>query len=357
LPFVLLMLDMDATRPIPAGLRIYIGALAGLGTMIKPHFALLVPALLAWRALRARSAASLWAAEGASFAILVSAALGWFLLIWRDWLHVTTWARDLYWAYDVPSFRWLWPNDSRLLVALFAAVTVVGLSRALRAAAAGVTPLFLACTYSLLVFIQQWKGFTYQLIPFSVFLFVLVALLFVSSWSEDDPPERMNLARLLLVCLALSAGIGVQHLTTPGSPTVTSLRRADPLWTWLAARPAGESVAIFSTNVAGAFPAVTYSHVKWASRYPCLWPLPGIVRARDGSRAAGYRRRFIRSVVEDLEGRHAEWVLVDTYDPQQGAPRGVRILDFLESDSEFRRVWSTYHAAGSQGGMLVFKRA
>ena len=100
------------------------------------------------------------------------------------------------------------------------------------------------------------------------------------------------------------------------------------------------------------FPAVPVAELErasWASRFSCLWPLPGI-RARERRAADGrpdLARTFLESaMVDDFARWHPTIVLV-----QRGE---ADVLDDMLRAPAFRAVWADYRLAGTVEQIDVF---
>ena len=92
-----------------------------------------------------------------------------------------------------------------------------------------------------------------------------------------------------------------------------------------------EVIYFFSSNTWTGFPMTLYADVVWASRFPALWLLPGIVNARGVAGAnretealAEIDRFTTEAVIADLSERPPDVVFVDAR-PWKSWYRGPRI--------------------------------
>ena len=104
------------------------------------------------------------------------------------------------------------------------------------------------------------------------------------------------------------------------------------------------------------FPAAPVAELvgaDWASRFSCLWLLPGIAEheraVRAGTEQPKDGRSYLESaVVEDFARWRPTLVLVDREQP--------RVLDEILKASTFRDEWQHYRSAGVVETVEVFVR-
>jgi hypothetical protein len=109
----------------------------------------------------------------------------------------------------------------------------------------------------------------------------------------------------------------------------------------------------------------SYSQAQWASRFPSMWLLRPVVRARRGypgvppdftqARAVSLERYIRDSVVADLERYRPEVIFYDllTRDPAYGrAPFDV--LAFFRKDPRFEKIWSQYESTPQNFGFFGY---
>ena len=122
----------------------------------------------------------------------------------------------------------------------------------------------------------------------------------------------------------------------------------------------GGAVYAVSPSLVSIFPAVNYAGVDWSSRFSALYLPAAVARQRWDDPAVPDRltteradaiERFIRdAVIEDLERRPPELIMIDRVKRRKvfaGIP-----FDFLEyflQDPRFAKIWSDYSPIGRVG--------
>lgn len=133
-----------------------------------------------------------------------------------------------------------------------------------------------------------------------------------------------------------------------------------PLEKFAKANMQNSSVYFLSTT-GQQFPVIFSANLKYASRFPILWPLPGILeRTESGEldeRTKRERHYFVNAIVEDFERNNPEWVLVDTRIENKQLRRGKfdYVSYFCQFDS-FRQVWKDYSYVGGTVDYEYYKR-
>ena len=117
----------------------------------------------------------------------------------------------------------------------------------------------------------------------------------------------------------------------------------------------GSYCYVFTTNMTPAFPTVVLMDLKWASRFPTLWPLPALAK-REARSDETQTRALTSWVSEDFERYQPSVVLVDLRDDQFGLPRGYDILGFFMRDPRFAKLWLDYEKFGEVDGYAIYRR-
>ncbi len=127
----------------------------------------------------------------------------------------------------------------------------------------------------------------------------------------------------------------------------------------------GGPIVAYSSAMPVAFPLINYSGVRWASRFSCLWMIPGLYADRadpgqpfaygDVVRMGDLERYLIDSVVADLEREQPALIIVDQV-PPSGRLAEFRFLDFFGRDPRFAALFRDYALIGTVGQYQIFKR-
>ena len=215
----------------------------------------------------------------------------------------------------------------------------------------------------LAVYLIQRKGWSYQLVPAVAFTYGALAarLLAVETEAVSAAFWRARAALVagggLLGVLLVSSVLGGFYV----NPFLQDMRQHGAL----ADRP--RSFVALTTNVSAGFPAANEEGLVWASRFPTLWLLPGVVRARHDlardpashdkaaiDRVEAYIRRAVR---EDFERFRPELVMV--YRGPRVPYMGGLPFDFLawlRRDAAFARIWENYELVMQSKRLAYFRR-
>ena len=215
----------------------------------------------------------------------------------------------------------------------------------------------------LAVYLIQRKGWSYQVVPAVAFTYGALAARLLAGQAVVNAtaswPGRLTMAlgqALLGLMIVLSVVRGFYI-----NPFLQDLRKHDVF----AAKP--RSFVALTTNVSAGFPATNEERAVWASRFPTLWLLPGVVRARHDlardpashdkaviDRVEAYIRRAVR---EDFERFRPELVAVYRK-PRVPYMGGLRFdfIEWLTRDEAFARIWQDYEPAGQTRYFNLFRR-
>lgn len=328
-----------------------IGAVATIGFALKPYFyiAAAAPALLVL--LQTRRLRDVLTPANLC---IVACTLAYAVAVWRfhpAYLEkIVPIARIVYGSFGKPIEEVLLvPALAAFLAVLFVALrrqaAIDDVARYILAIALG----FLAC------YIWQFKGWSYQLVPFLAYAFLFAAWL-----SADLKTVRSDkfLAGALIICAICTLGVQLQR-----GPYRAALQSSFTPYVKDPRTP----VLVLSTNVGAAFPFVNEVDGRWTSRYPAQWLPPGALKAwrdarcpRPGRRCADILRviELARSTtVDDLIHNRPTLVFVDERPNKpyfSGQP--FDYLDFLGGDRRFAAAWREFHLEGREAGFTIWRR-
>ena len=312
LPWLLgLISDGVAERPGP---RIARAGFAAIGICLKPHFLLLPLVVTLWRMARMRS---LWYAVSLENLTIGLVGGVYVLLVWL--LH-PSYFEDIvpigmlvYRDYSFGFSRILYGLSPELFPALLLPlVSAVFARRSIPAA--GLFILLPLCGVG--TYLAQWMGFSYHRIPFLAFSCISFG------WFLLQPARPFHL--VVTTTLALSSLLAAELAGGLHRNGVT-----DELAHLLNGR---QSIEVLSTDlVVGPIVALEIG-AHWASRYPALWLVPGVVNelARADCGASPERckalrmlaARVRRDVTEDIATFHPDAIVIDK------APPFVKVQSF-----------------------------
>jgi hypothetical protein len=342
LPYILLTIRRGLGSPCDRPTAVLIGVLAGVSFSLKPHF-LVLPALLeAYLAWRGRSLRSCFRIEAAMLAIVAALYAVSIPLLTPDYLgRVVPYALLVYGQGLMSSFvavALCWQAAAVVMLAAFHLKT-----RSQQAQPEICDVLVIASVAFFFIYVVQMKGWSYQALPVSAMIFLATAMLCVA-----DPLRRGNFgARPALGVLAL-AGMMMIFFTRGTYENGVARVLLPPVREYAA----GSSLFVFSAYVWVGFPLANEAGVRWPSRFPSMWLLPGAERRLHSEEAESnpalgaalreIERYMVDSVVADFIKDPPSVVVVDARpDPRFGGA----VFDYLSyfgRDERFREIWSRY---------------
>ncbi len=366
LPFVVAIAARDTGRHRNSrSVEIGISAAAAVGSFIKPYLVLMpiaifLVALIGKRSLRVvlRSDFQTFFLAGIVYILVI-------VLFFPGWLAVAKVASQLYGAYDgdwttiLPSaVSGMVLTGIVLIASRFAAFSTAdaALSRAFGAAAIG----------ALVAVVIQNKGWGYHYYPARVALFVLLAMFLAAFAAKFDPSpvlprSRRQGIRGLPVSIAVLV-IALWHLSG-GHHRLDRYHKA-PLTKMVRATKPGASIFIFSTYIGDGFPMVILEQRAWASRFPFMWPLPGLVHQLSAARTTprrehllSLRRHTIQMTVADFQRYLPDLVIVRVDLSRFRFKEPFDFLEFYRTDPAFEAIWRRYRSAGRVSNFELYVRS
>ena len=112
------------------------------------------------------------------------------------------------------------------------------------------------------------------------------------------------------------------------------------------------------------FPLVNYTNVRYASRFSCLWMLPGLYAREwtaqppfpyhDARRASPLERYMVDAVIEDIQRSQPKLIIVDL-DPPFMLP-GFSYFVYFSRDARFRTLMGHYERLAKMQRYMIFRR-
>jgi hypothetical protein len=240
--------------------------------------------------------------------------------------------------------------------------------------------LLAASTGALLAYVQQHKGWGYQLLALQIFSYLAFALLCCDigerMWIEwrpgstrvEAPRWRASISIVVAVlAFAIALSARLRHL----QPIPYAEDQKIDLAAIYADYPPGTPVGYLAVEP-WEWPEVLDQNKIWASRYMHLWLLPAIVRSQDPldadaahhlapAKVAELSALLRRTTAEDLAYWRPPVVAVQPCGDPDICPGLARIgysglLDWFEHDPQFREQWSHYRFQKTVGMMQVYTR-
>lgn len=352
-PYVLWHTVRAAGGEPPRGLVLAVVLMASAGIAIKPHF------LVFWLTLEVVTGRSEWQAGRFPRAALLPPLLFgvYFFVLLAVLPEFPTMIENIWRLYGAYRQRGLLeilqlaPVAFPLVVlALHWLLPAAPPLRALR------TTLAWAVAAWWTIGLMQLRGFPYHFLPALSFS---VALLFVSLLAISAARQWLPVFYAVTVFIGVAA---VEHVSRD------QLGQDLELVSIIEERVERDgAVLVLSTNVWPGFPAVLYANVRWASRFPSLWFLPGLYEDVEAAAPFPYRswaemgpleRWHLDAVVEDFARQPPQLVMVDRVPVQPGF--GIKpfdLLAYLDQDPRFHALWCGYRRSGSwQQSLELYER-
>lgn len=355
--FVLPYLTNQAMRlsglDVPVWLRIVSVVFAIPGLLLKPYFLLLPLLLSLCNALLARRVARLVSLENVFIAAASLAYLASVYSLHPNYVQsVVPLGQLVYFAFG-RSFEDVVFNPLLLILPLCCLPMLFGDYPANNRRF--LVALFVASAACLIMYLLQFKGWAYHLIPYQVTVFLLAGWLLVSgigtrSWVWGVIPFAILLKVVVLPQIDQGAYRSASSMMIRSSVNIE----------------AGSSVMVYSTSVSLAFPFVNEAKLEWTSRYPAQWIVPGAfigfnrTPVADAGRrdayavALGYARK---TAVEDFLKSKPAYVVVDVRRVKSYfGGYSFDWIDFLSQDAGFKEGWADYLLIRKYKNIQVWRR-
>lgn len=256
---------------------------------------------------------------------------------------------------------WLWAGVALALAVVVRVVVPVSRSRKRLDAV-----FIIAGATSIIAFIEQGKGWTYQSIP--ALGFALLSLAAAGGSFVEYRAERVRQLRgrdaktsqwamsaigFLVVLTLVATSVFIRDVKSPSAAQRYVYGVDKQMTSLILARSAeGSSVLVIDTSVWPTYPAMLYSARNPGSRF--LWTFPIALFARHPRPAE--ERDFVRDLTRDVGRRRPDLILVRT-NSCQGCPAGVSPASYLGERkffallAEYREVqgppeWTIYRRVG-----------
>ena len=351
MPYLYHLVLGDEVAGLSVPERFVLGLVSTLGLGLKPHF-LLLPALI-YLAGPVRSLTQrILHPENIGLGLGLASYAAFIAIAHLEYLtHIIPTAQRVYASYGTGwqgvlfRFEFVTMPFLCLLIGLYSRSVSIISAR-----------LLLAITASLTMYIIQFKGWNYQIIPFSFFMTLGSCWIF----SENKFFIRRAIVPGLMTVVILFFAVYRQIERGPYEARTT--KAFSP---FLQRR--GQTILVLSANLPPAFPFINEVQGQWSSRFPAQWHIPG---ALVGKKKADCRinHKYCKeldnildearaSIVEDILRYNPELVFVDkSMYKSYFEDIKFEYLDFLGSDPRFSRVWSHYKLQGKVRGFEVWSR-
>lgn len=353
------------------------GLFAGVAICLKPHYVVLWLLFEAYCSVRYRRMRPLLSSGVA--VILVSFLAYAAYLLWlmplpaREtlWGWIGPLVRQGYAAYEAPV---MWILRAPLIWACLGIACLPLIARRGDGSGSSIIlrALGLVTVGAVGLHIAQHKGWLYHLLP-AITGASLVSGAFIShyplvfrgetaagsnGWVIPCTAAGFRKVLLMFSVLAVPVMIFLRHLgpadkTQALAAFITENSRSD------------ERVLICSTAVSDVYPTLIRAGRFQASRYLCMWPVPGFYKGQlpgpdlvfpyhEPYTAPPDELRFLRELAEDIRRFRPPIILVRSTTPFLGCPPRFNLLEYLETSGFLSTAMSSYLRPGTIAGYTVF---
>ncbi len=351
-PYVLAAGSRADGRNISPVIRATSSLLVAFAICLKPFYLLLPVTLQLWLAWRAGSWRQLRSADNIMASAFCAAMLAavWFLA--PDYVRALPVVSAAYWLEHDVTWTLLFgiPIGFLTLVAAVLHRRAKGCSMA--------TAHILAAVTALAAFAVQRKGFSYQIVPATLWLVIALSLLV-----RDGVVVRGGVVAPAMRVVGLT-GLMLVYFWRLG--TFDGFLDTWPLPRFVHEHSQGGPVYIFGPVMSASFPLVVYADAEWTGRFG--YPMVALAAmalahqrtsasddasAATAERLAAYARQTLD---EDFVKRPPRLVLIQQ--TAIGSPvRGAELLAFQLEDAQFREIWRRYRPIASIAGYDAFELA
>jgi hypothetical protein len=201
----------------------------------------------------------------------------------------------------------------------------------------------------------QNRGFSYHADPLRIML-VFMAVSLVAR--KFDVPLRLSRICLVAALALIAVRVAVLGFYEDqwASAVAKKLERYD----------VRDGLYTFTAHVFIGFPLANRIDGPWDSRFPCLWPVPGVQRilaapqdftAEQVAAAQKADRYVTDAVIEDFERRRPSIVIVDARkNKSYFAGVAFDYVAHFKRDPRFARLWSEYRLVENHRGFEIWRR-
>lgn len=355
LPYLFAVATGRDDTPHRSAIMIAVTLFALPGLLLKPHFLAVPLFVTAIRVIEQRSLKPLFDITNiiiATSAVLYLAAI---TVFHGDYLKTVVPLGSLvYGAYGRGTMAVLMRFDVLAAALAFALLMSAKIDRSQTRFA---RTLLAALAALAVVYLVQFKGFRYHAMP-------LVGLTLIASiWFllAAETRRARACAGLAVVLMALTA------LAVPIDRGPYHRKDTDILSATLGSGLAGTSAMVFSTNVYRAFPLVNQKELRWTSRYPAQWIVPGafVGMIETPQNNATLRARYAQALdfarqtaTDDFVENHPDIVIVDTRERKSYFKHhDFDWIAFMRGDPAFAEAWQAYRLHKAIPDFEIWMRA
>lgn len=355
LPWIIACAMRLAGWSVPAPALVLLALYAMPGLFLKPHFLVLPAAFTLMRMAALRSLRPAFSADNLVFGVAGVLYVAAIVTLFPDYLGlVVPIGRLVYGGYGgglADFLPWLLEDYVALLIALLIAPFVP------RSPQGRFGATLLAAVVALTaIYLVQSKGWHYQLLP------ALGMALIASAWTGGLFLRARHIAPLTIAMLIVYPCLAIPLMRGPHqNPVAYTMAEA------IGGDTAGKGVMVYASNVWAAFPMVNITGMRWTSRYPSQWLVPGAITGLANTPESDTDRRAAledmaayarQTATQDFVNNRPDIVIVDMREEKTGFGEiAFDWLDFLKADPAFANAWRGYRLDAEIPGYAIWRRS
>ena len=366
-PYLLLTTARNLGHEVTRVEGIVLGLVAGLAFALKPHFLVLWFLVEAFLRGTGRVAPRALLPETLSIAVFLVAYGALIAALTPEYFEVVRLLAGSYSRFLYDPFLHLLVTGPGAVLAIFALLTFAALWRHARHPELW-RSIALATVACLIAGAAQQKGLRYHFYPAFALATVMLGLIVF-----DCTHPVGSRVRLVYRSLAVGVLAAIVAVVCLGQATAAAGWVRDPgrdhfeeMVGLVRARAEGAGVFVMSYHIRSAYPLITYSDVRSASRFPHLWILAAEyldelksdrpLRYREEREMSASERYLNRSVLEDLRQRPK--LLIVLQHARDLSVNGYRRLDYVayfSRDPRITQVFQEYQLIAEMGDYMVYE--
>ncbi len=115
------------------------------------------------------------------------------------------------------------------------------------------------------------------------------------------------------------------------------------------------TVFFFTAVVSSTYPLLTYANISSASRLDCLWPLPGIVKEKNKTKASEGKKLLTQLVVDDLTRNKPKFIFIDASETKRYIGQPFNYIQYFSENSQFKNLISKYHYINTISDYAIYE--
>lgn len=405
IPYILASIGCAEGRSTRGTFAVLLGALAGLGMALKPHFLLLWVGMEVYLKLACPNRPNWRRLENIGIAMVMMTYGMLVLLLSHEYFGIAAMAARVYGAYNLRFIDLL--NNPVIGLWVIGLVTFVAARFNSQNKVAKEVLLIVSTAFLLIAMIQQ-KGWAYHFYPARATVILLLTItvpqllevLYRFTGENLRVPRIIRAAAISVVLIIMALGLYKPILKPILTPTYriaywsleaaynvakgrtllheaasTLLRNSfeeglrPPLKELISVVEEyanRKPILVLSSTVLPAFPLVNYSNAFWSSRFNCLWLLPGSYQNSSVSQAGSLYHKYnqmddverflFQGVISDMANKPPALLIVDSSQYKYGfGQTKFDFVDYFSQDVHFTSMLSEYDFLTKVGSYVIYK--